>query len=97
MLHFITDAPVFVARSVMQLANGFAEPAPADAPIWADSVVHIHEDDAVHVIHALKDWRIEARKPARPAISDPTFAMAAASIDRQYGGGSSAPTAAFAR
>lgn len=97
MLHFITAAPLFVAREIMALAHGWAEDAPWEAPAWAESVIHVRDTDAPAVLHALREWRIEGRKPARVAIADPTFALAAQAIEREGGFGSSAPAAMYAR
>jgi len=93
MLHFITAAPKHTVRGVMALARGYSEDAPEDSPYWATSVVHVQTEDAFAVLHALRDWRIEGRKPARAAIADPVYAMAAAAIERETneGGAPAAP------
>ena len=97
MLHFLTSAPMFVVREIMALASGFAEDAAAyDTPSWAESIVHVSDRDAGPVMHALRAYRIEGRRPGRAAIADPTFVMAAQSIERNEGG-SSAPAAATVR
>lgn len=96
MLHFATDAPMLVLRPLLGLTSGFAEDAPVDAQRWIESIVHIDESDGYVVLEALRTdgYRVEGRKPARQAVNDPTFAMAAAAIER--GGTSGAPAAARA-
>lgn len=95
MLHFDTDAPAWEVRSIMSLASGWAEDASWDSPFWVTHTIHVQDEDAMAVLTALKGNRIEGRKPARVAVVDPTFAMAAAHIDRDTGGSSPAPM--FAR
>lgn len=98
MLHFITDAPEFVVREILALVRGYSENA-WDADGWKpgfDTVIHVNEEDAFGVIVALKDWVVEPRRPMRPAIADPTYVLAAQSIERDGGFGST-PAAAFAR
>lgn len=95
MLHLNTSAPAFVVREIMALGAGFAEDPDPASPAWVEQVLHVKDETAFAVIHALREYRIEARRPARVAIGDPTFAMAAAAIER--GGSSSAPAAAFVR
>jgi hypothetical protein len=94
MLHFLTAAPIYVVREIMSLAHGWVEDVPKDAPTWAECVVHVDDTDAFAVMHALRDWRIEGRRPAKVLVNDPTFALAAAAIDRS---GGSTPAPAFAQ
>lgn len=96
MLHFNTDAPLMVARELVAFGNGFIEDAGSESPAWVESVMHVSDESAGAVLAGLRigGYRVEGRRPIRPAIADPVFAMAAASIDR---GNSSAPAAAFAR
>lgn len=97
MLHFLTDAPVFVVRSIMSIANGFMDEVTSSDPAWATAVIHVGDEHAPAVLNALSRYRVEGRRPARQFVSDPTFALAAASIDREQGGSSSAPAQAWAR
>jgi hypothetical protein len=97
MLHLNTDAPMMVARELVGFGNGFVEQAGSESPAWVESILHVSDSSAFGVISALDlgNYRVEGRRPARVAIGDPTFAMAASSIERSNGG--SAPAAAFAR
>lgn len=95
MLHFITDAPSFLVREVMPFVKGFIEAPEGDFPAWVSTIIHVDETDAFALLSYLKGHRVESRRPARVAIGDPTFVLAAAAIER--GNGGSASGAAFAR
>ena len=101
MLRFITDAPTFWVRELVAFARGVTvEDATwdgTDAPAWAESVlVGTFGSDIASIINAIKSggFRAEGWKP-KPATADPTFALAAARIDRERGG--SAPASAWLR
>lgn len=91
MLHFDTDAPDYVVRAVMSFARGMSEDASWDAPYWVQSTIHVHEDEAMAVLNALRDYRVTRHGKAKVAVADPTFAMAAAVIERKGGGSTPAP------
>jgi len=95
MLHFLTSAPEFVVRELIAFARGWVEPAPYDSPTWASTVLHIHEQDAEVLLSQLTRYRFEGIGKRKVAVGDPTFAMAAAAIER---GSSGSPSgAAFVR
>ncbi len=102
MLHFITDAPEMIVREAIAFVPGASVDYAWDghgAPTWANVVIEAtRPSDALQLALASLGkggYRLDGFRP-RPAIADPTFAMAAAAIDRSYGGGSSAPAAAYA-
>jgi len=90
MLRFITNAPAEMVRNVAAL-GGKAEIE------GSRMVLTVPDRLAISAVEFLagEGYSVQPWRP-RPAISDPTFAIAAAHIDRQ-GGSSSAPAAAFAR
>lgn len=92
MLHFVTDAPLYIVYGVMSLARGWVEDANVTDPSWVEAHVHVSDIDAGNVLHALKEWRVQAFALPRAAVSDPTFALAAVNIDRE-GGPHGAPAA----
>ena len=98
MFQFITSAPVFWVRELIAFARGVnVEAVPDDSPAWGESIVRgSYESDVTSIIAALSrgGFRIEGWKP-KPAIADPTFAMAAARIDRERGG--SAPASSWVK
>jgi len=97
MLHLNTDAPAMVARELVAFGNGFYEQAGSESPAWVESILHVKDDSGFAVINALAEtgYVVSARRPAKVAISDPTFALAAQSIERDEGG--STPASAMVR
>lgn len=94
MLSLITSAPTFVVRDALGLVPGaVVEPAYGTAPRWAETLITAPQSDALALgLARISAFRFETWRP-RPAIADPTFAMAAANVDRTREGGSSAPAA----
>lgn len=91
MLRFITDAPEFFVREIIAFARG-VKVTTEDNDVLVSGT---EESDIASVIKALASggWKIAPWHP-RPAISDPTFALAAAAIDREQGG-NAAPAQAW--
>jgi hypothetical protein len=98
MLRFITNAPVFMLRELAPFARGWSvDSAPDDSPSWATATITGTSDGAITALVgtlARQGYRFEGWKP-RPATADPTFALAAARIERDPS--SSAPAASWAR
>lgn len=90
MLHFITDAPSFVVREIFAFARGWVEDAGWDDPHWAQAIIHVNDEDAPAVLHALRSHRVQGLRAAKVAIGDPTFVLAAAIVDRGSDGSPSA-------
>ena len=93
MLQFITDAPAFWLREIIAFARGVQV-----IEDGSDVLVRgTEESDIASVIRALSagGWKVAAWRP-RLAISDPTYQMAAAAIERD-GGPSGAPAASRVR
>lgn len=109
MLHFISDAPEFVAREVIAFVPGAHIDwtwASDDAPAWANVLLDLPQgEDAIGVIYALGQlgYRVEGwlpkwhHTPGTALVPNPTFAMAAAAIDRTRTGGSSTPAPVYAQ
>lgn len=95
MLQFMSDVPAFVVRELLPFASHVAvrEIDPdEDVPAWASSIITGSPDGGVTSIVgelARRGFRFEGWRP-RPAISNPTYALAAARIEREGGSGSPA-------
>jgi len=83
MLSLITDAPIMLVRETFSFVPGaVVEPAYGTAPRWADTLITAPQSDALALaLGSISAYRFESWRP-RPAVADPTFAMAAARIDR---------------
>lgn len=90
MLRFITDAPEFFVREILSFARGVRVTVEGNDVLVSGT----EESDIASVIRALASggWKVASWHP-RPAISDPTFAMAAAALEREGGGPHGAPAA----
>jgi hypothetical protein len=96
MSRFVTDAPALVVREFAGLGGIGMVSAGLSEPAWADTIIEGRGYALELLLRALgqRGYHIEAWRP-KPAIGDPTFAMAAARIERS--GGSSAPAAVTVR
>lgn len=102
MLHLITSAPFMVVREIVaHIPGAYAERTEFGvAPSWADTFISVPRgDDAAALIVSLSRFRTEGWKPREHTIgtalvSNPTFAMAAAALEREGFGGSGAPAIA---
>lgn len=96
-MRFITSASPLEIRALAAMHGASVTPADLeDTPRWAESIIDGGEvaSRSVALAVASLGYKLDAWRP-RPVIADPTFALAAQSIERN--GGSSAPAAAYAR
>lgn len=88
MLQFITSVTPLQWREIAPFVRSLiVERAPDDSPTWASTIIRGRAEDITSLVgmfsrmgHRFEGWR------PKPVIVDPTFAMAAARIDRPEGG-----------
>lgn len=93
MADYFTDAPVFVVRGIAAYFGCGFYPAGIGEPAWSSTVLEGRGGALNRTINALvvQGYRVERESSV---MSNPTYALAAASITRE---GGSSPAAAWTR